>query len=219
MKSNPARITNKTKTMIDMKIKYGKLRLFTLPICFSILFSSVLFCKKDEQVVLETFQKGKKEYVSRNLEKAADFFQQVTEEDKDFLPGYIMLGKSHFFLGHLKESEETFQKGLSKFPGNSTIRFWLARIHMLQEGKLEEAKKELEFILETEESFFDAHYYLGKIYEKEGMLKEALIEYNRAKMIKIGFDKIHRDLGKLYEVAGLPEKAALEKSLLVEKAE
>lgn len=90
---------------------------------------------------------------------------------------------------------------------------------MLQEGKTKEAKQELEYILETEETFFDAHYYLAKIYEKEGMLKEALVEYNRAKMIKIGFDKIHRDLGKLYDVAGLHEKAALEKGLLIEKAE
>lgn len=208
MKNSSLRILNKSNTITRA------LKNFIAPACcISIILIQINSCKKDEHAILEIFQKGKKEYVSRNLDKAAEFFKQTLDEGKDFLPAYIMLGKSYFFLGRFEESEAILQKGLSKFPGNSTLHFWIARIHMLQEGKSTDAKRELESILETEESFFDAHYYLAKIYEKEGMLKEALLEYNRAKMIKIGFEKIHRDLGKLYEVAGLPEKAAIEKSL------
>ncbi|WP_078123761.1 tetratricopeptide repeat protein [Leptospira alexanderi] len=220
MKNNSERIADDLKIKSIMKLKKQAYQNSILFLIVSIsLIVTLNACGKDEQSKLETFQKGKKEYTSRNLEKAAEFFRQVVSEDKEFLPAQIMLGKSLFFLGKMEESEEVFQKGLTRFPGNSTIRFWIARIHMLQEGKTNEAKQELEYILETEETFFDAHYYLAKIYEKEGMLKEALIEYNRAKMIKIGFDKIHRDLGKLYDVAGLHEKAALEKGLLLEKAE
>ncbi|WP_010413798.1 tetratricopeptide repeat protein [Leptospira inadai] len=173
-------------------------------------------CKADEATVLQLFQEGKKAYINRELQKSSEFFTNVIDTDSSFLPAYIMLGKTFYFQGKMRESETILSKGLDRFPGNATLRFWRARVYLAEGGKNELAKRELEAVLESDENQFEAHYYLAKILESEGKIREALLEYNRAKYIKIGFDKIHRDLGKLYEEVGLPEKAAIERNSLAE---
>lgn len=187
----------------------NKMSRYVVFILLSLILFSFLHCNSSEEAT-ELFSNGKLEYSKKNLGKAIELFEESIGKDSNFLPGYIMLGKSHYFNGDFEKAEKIFTKSVEKFPGNSTSRFWLARIYLLDDTKLHEAKNQLDLILQGDDAYFEAHYYLGKLYEKEGKIKEALIEYNKAKLIKQGFEKIHRDLGKLYEKAGFKERAEVE---------
>jgi len=183
----------------------------------SVLFFVFFGCNSNEQA-LEVFSQGKLEYAKKNLVGAAELFEESISHDSDFLPAYIMLGKSYYFNGEFEKAEKTFKKSIEKFPGNSTSRFWLGRIYLLDDSKLADAKNEFNMILQGDDTYFEAHYYLAKLYEKEGKIKEALLEYNKAKLIKQGFEKIHRDLGKLYERSGFKDRAEEELSQITKRS-
>lgn len=192
----------------------GNYKLLKIPVLLCFLF--ILKCGSKEKAI-ELFTQGKLEYSKKNLKGASDFFEQSLKQDSGFLPGYIMLGKTYYFNGEFEKAEKTFKTSISKFPGNSASRFWLARIYLLDDTKIAEAKNELDLILQGDDTYFEAHYYLAKLYEKEGKVKEALLEYNKAKLIKHGFEKIHRDLGKLYERSGFKDRADDEFSQIVKR--
>jgi len=173
---------------------------------FALLVGHIFGCGSPEEA-LELFQKGKKEYLKKNLNKAELLFKQTLEKDSRLLSAHIMLGKTYFYMKKYGEAEKAFARGIEKFPGNSAVHYWLARIYLLDSKKSSQAKSLLMKTILLNEYNFHAHHLLAKMYEREGKIKEALIEYNRAKLIKKGFDQIHRDLGQLYKQAGFPRRA------------
>lgn len=195
--------------MIKEDIKFNKYNL-SISIFLLIFTFSLFGCKnRSPEQALENYSKGKLEYEKRKLAEAATFFESAIDFDSNLLPGYIMLGKTHYFNGDFKKSEEILMKGLTKFPGNATCHFWLARIFIANDED-DKALAHLNSILEADDTYFEANYYLAKLLEKQGKVKDALIQYNRAKFIKYGFDKIHRDLSSLYLKAGFKERAERE---------
>lgn len=175
-------------------------------------------CKNRDQG-MEHLKKGNAHYAAQKLEEAIKEYDESLAKDSTLFPARLMKGKAYFFLGKKDEAQRTFEQAAKDFPGSPACHYWLGRIYLLDETKLKEAESNLRIATEYDDSQFNAHYYLGKIYEKQGKVREALVEYNRARLIKSGFDKIHRELGNLYQKAGLQDRAREEFAQLPQGAE
>lgn len=177
---------------------------------FAILAVWAVCCGGNSEQALELYTQGKKAYAERKLDAAAQLFTQAIAADGDFVPGRIMLGKTHFYAGEFEKAEAVLKDLAADHPGNATAHFWLGRLYLTMEGRVADAQRHLQQTVQLDENHFNAHFYLAKTYEQQNKVKEALIEYNRATVIKRDFDKIHRALADLYRRSGFPERAVRE---------
>ena len=177
---------------------------------FAILALFTANCGGDSERALELYTQAKEAYAKRDLESATTLFTQAVEADANFVPGHIMLGKTHFYAGELTKAEEVLTGLIDKHPGNATAHYWLGRLYLTMEGRAADARVHLQKTIQLDENHFNAHFYLAKTYELEDNVKDALIQYNRATVIKRDFDKIHRALADLYRRSGFPDRAARE---------
>lgn len=149
-------------------------------------------CKNRDEA-MDHLKKGNAHYTAQKLEEAIKEYDQSLSRDSTLFPARLMKGKAYFFLGKKDQAQSTFEDAVKDFPGNPACHYWLGRIYLLDDSRLKDAEANLRLATEYDDSQFNAHYYLAKIYEKQGKVREALVEYNRARLIKSGFDKIHRD--------------------------
>jgi len=168
---------------------------------------------------MDHLKKGNAHYTAQKLEEAIQEYDQSLSRDSTLFPARLMKGKAYFFLGKKELAQTTFEDAVKDFPGNPACHYWLGRIYLMDDARLKDAETNLRLATEYDDSQFNAHYYLAKIYEKQGKVREALVEYNRARLIKTGFDKIHRELGNLYLKAGLQDRAREEFAQVPQGAE
>ncbi len=195
---------------MDLEVNNKRIRLFMLACLLGASASTSTCARGDSAKSLEHFRKGKLAYGQRKLALAAGEFAKAAEADGTLLAARIMRGKAEFYQGKFKEAAGTFEGVHDDFPGNAAAHYWLGRTYLQIAGKNKEARKHLLKAVSFNDSYFNAHYYLGVLYERDGKIKEALIEYRRATLIKKDFDRIHRRLAGLYKRAGFPERAAAE---------
>ncbi|MFH1578134.1 MAG: tetratricopeptide repeat protein [Candidatus Omnitrophota bacterium] len=77
------------------------------------------------------------------------------------------------------EYELALEGALAVYPQNIRIHKSLGQVY-LQQNRLSDAEKTYRFILDVAPSDFEAHFYLGNIYELQGRRPEAIDEFKAA---------------------------------------
>jgi chemotaxis protein methyltransferase CheR len=105
--------------------------------------------------------------------------RRLTDDHPEDLAALLTLGNVHALMSNPDEARECFSRALRAEPLCVEARIYLG-IATLQEGKLEEAKNELQKALFLEPTLSLAHYLLAQVQEHKGDLEGARRSYRNA---------------------------------------
>ncbi len=133
----------------------------------------------------ELFVKAKNEYYSGNLLKSREIYHSILQNDKNnvkAIQNLIIINKE---LGESEIVVNYYRKLLALEQDNINYKYNYG-IALYQSGDLKESKEILNNIIDKHKSailanyeFSIIHYYLGKIFFKNGDFTEALKHYNK----------------------------------------
>jgi tetratricopeptide (TPR) repeat protein len=158
----------------------------------------------------ELFQKAKVKYLEKNLNASIDLFKQVTDKNKRFSNGYLMLGKAYFFNNQTDEAKKTWEKGLKINPDHINTIVWLGILYSYNEATMNKAHDLLNRALELDSMNLPANYNLGKIYFNKKDYKKAFFYFNNALENEFSLSDIHINLAKMYMELDLKDQAVIE---------
>ncbi len=105
--------------------------------------------------------------------------RRLTADHPQDLAALLTLGNVHALMGNGDEARDCFSKALRAEPLCVEARIYLG-LAMLQEGRLEEARSELQKALFLEPTLSLGHYLLAQVHEKRGDKDAALRCYRNA---------------------------------------
>jgi tetratricopeptide (TPR) repeat protein len=113
-----------------------------------------------------------------DLEKAKDWFQQVTSSAPDWVEGHIWLASASEELKDHDQAIKSYQRAIQCDPKDPRPRISLGRL-LTQEGQLREAIAELQKGIELKPHYAeaDARLMLAEAYEKANEIPRALEQW------------------------------------------
>jgi chemotaxis protein methyltransferase CheR len=105
--------------------------------------------------------------------------RRLTDDHPDDLAALLTLGNVHALMGNADESRECFSRALKAEPLCVEARIYLG-LAMLQEGKLSDARAELQKALFLEPTLSLGHYLLAQVHEQQGDREAARRSYRNA---------------------------------------
>ena len=105
--------------------------------------------------------------------------RRLTDDHPEDLAALLTLGNVHALMGNSDEARDCFSRALKAEPLCVEARIYLG-LATLQEGKLEEAKSELQKALFLEPTLALGHYLLAQVHEKRGDRESARRSYRNA---------------------------------------
>jgi tetratricopeptide (TPR) repeat protein len=137
----------------------------------------------EEAVVIEapeprivTYTEAEKAYFDRSYDEAADLFGIYTANHPANAWGFYMLGLSEWKAGDTAAAEEAFTYALEIKPDHAKSLINLGRV-LLEQGRQDEAKLQIELALAANPSSTSANRVLGRIQHNQGQLDEAAASY------------------------------------------
>ena len=161
-----------------------------------------------------------------DLERARMLFEQVTQRNGGYAPGWAGLGIVHLQytrhgLGgqmHLIEARRAFDKALSLDPGS--VEANLYRVYMLlSRGEKESARHGIEHLLQTAGNDWNVHQVAGQTLRLDGLYEEALDQFNLAlRLNPSNAAVVYNHRARVYQYQNQLELAAdeIEKGLTLE---
>ncbi len=161
-----------------------------------------------------------------DLERARTLFEQVTQRNSGYAPGWAGLGIAHLQytrhgLGgqmHLIEARRAFDKALSLDPGS--VEANLYRVYMLlSRGEKESARHGIEHLLQTAGNDWNVHQVAGQTLRLDGLYEEALDQFNLAlRLNPSNAAVVYNHRARVYQYQNQLELAAdeIEKGLTLE---
>ena len=162
------------------------------------------------------------QWTQENWQKAAGYFQQAVELDRNFALAYVGLGDSYGAMGLSKPSQETYfkakeatLKALEIDPAFPEAHATLGMIKFFYERDVEGARESLLHALRLNPNSALIHDYYANFLSLSGNAEEAIREAQRAVELDPLTPYIVGDLGCSYYFARQPDKAieVLNKSL------
>lgn len=156
--------------------------------------------------VLETYTKGKEAYAKKDLETAAQRFEQVLDEQERFVNARVMLGKVRFFQGKIELANKLFDAAVTQVPQHIEALYYLSRIQLSKNDR-KGAISNLEKILEIDPVNARAHYTLGAIYAEMKNSQKALYHFTRALDEESMMARVRLEYARTLHKSGLTERA------------
>lgn len=158
------------------------------------------------------------------ISKAKQLITKALEFDPDLSEAHQHLGDIEWYLhglsreGWLAEERE-YRRAIELNPGSPQARLGYA-LHLLQEGKFQEAKIEIEKMLEIDPMFLGAQYFRGEIlfYAREYEEAEKQLEQFSV-MAPQAIDESNMGLGRIHLLQGRFDEAISELTKAVELSE
>lgn len=155
---------------------------------------------------LKLFQQGKEAFLKQELDPAAAFFAAAVQDSSGFVNGWVMLGKTRFFLKDVKGAEEALVKAVAIAPTHVEARYFLSRIRILRKD-MNGAIRDLLEILEVDPNNSRANYSLGSLYAQAGNLKASFRHFALALREETMLARIRLTWADTLLRAGLKERA------------
>ena len=163
----------------------------------------------NEAEIEKKYEEAIQLYNRNKPEEAREKLRSLLEEEDEYLPALIMLGKLDYYDHKSPQAEDAFDRALSIDDYSIDALFWRARARMTQEDaeKQSEALSDLKLILERDSSHQEAWYAMGLLHERNGRMDQAIAAYRTALLQSTRTGLVHLQLGNVYEKAGLHEQA------------
>ena len=155
---------------------------------------------------LGLFQKGKAAYLKRDLKSAKIFFENALKEETGFVNAQVMLGKTLFFMGKVKQAGEHLGKAIKAAIFHVEALYYMARIALLAK-KPANAAAYLEKILEVDPVNARANFALGSIHADKKNYKKAFFHYNAALAEESMLARVRYSYAARLAAAGLKNRA------------
>ncbi len=130
-----------------------------------------------------TYAMAEKAFFERRYEEAADMFNIYTDEHPANAWGFYMLGLSEWKAGDNGAAEEAFVFALEIKPDHTKSLINFGRV-LLEQGREDEAKAQIELALAANPGSTAATRVLGRIQHNQGLLEEAAASYLTVLRIK-----------------------------------
>lgn len=131
-------------------------------------------------------------------------FGQAEKELEAATTLYPANHQAAYALGQVYADQKKWEKAIDAFSlavkynnADAMYRYKLGQA-FFESDKLEPSKKEFDKALSMNKRLFKAHWYNGRILEKQGQLKQAAQAWTESCRLNPGFGKPFIDLGKLY---------------------
>ena len=151
------------------------------------------------------------DYYDRRYDRAVVKLKRVVELDPGSARAWDNLGLSYDMMGQNAEAQQAFDKAVElnrKLPSPSAWPPMNYGSLLLRMQKLPEAESNLRESLRLDPRFAQAHYYLGKVFERSGKDAEAIREFQAAARLAPSMADPEYALGQLYQRLGRPEEAS-----------
>ncbi|MBC7909656.1 MAG: tetratricopeptide repeat protein [Pyrinomonadaceae bacterium] len=135
----------------------------------------------------ETRARGIEMYKRGDIEGAIKTLRAAVKQDKEDAEGWYYLGRSHAAANKIKDARQAFEKAVTLRPNFTDARAALAYM-LLLEKKDDEAVREAEIVLKTDERQAEAHYVLGEARLTDDKGQFALAEAEKALAVNPDFD-------------------------------
>ena len=123
-----------------------------------------------------TYAMAEKAYFDRNYDEAVEMFAVYTEEHSANAWGFYMLGLSEWKAGDNEAAEEAFASALEIKPDHTKSLINYGRV-LLEQGREDEAKAQIELALAANPGSTAATRVLGRIQYNQGLLEESAASY------------------------------------------
>ena len=123
-----------------------------------------------------TYAMAEKAYFERRYEEAGDMFGIYTDEHPANAWGFYMLGLSEWKAGDNDAAAEAFAFALEIKPDHTKSLINYGRV-LLEQGRVAEAKAQIELALAVDPGSTAASRVLGRIQHNQGLLEEAAASY------------------------------------------
>lgn len=164
-------------------------------------------CSGDRSAALTDYNKGKAAYATKKLQLAKTYFQKAVDQDSSFINGWVMLGKTAFFLKDYNNAKKHFDHAIDLAKYHAEANYYLFRISLLKRTDTKYSIKYLQNILEVDPSDARAHYSLAETYKKMGNIKKALYHYNSALQDEVMLARVRYSYANTLLQAGLKDRA------------
>ena len=157
------------------------------------------------------------------LELAIKYYETeplVSDQETPFIEAHTLLALIYSLQGKLDEAtseyETALRGALAIDPQNIRIHKSLAQVY-LRRNELADAEKTYLFIINLAPSDFEAHFFLGTVYEEQGKRYEAIEAFKTALKYNSEYPDALNSLGYLYaeELINLEEAEAMIKKALI----
>ncbi|MFQ5862885.1 MAG: tetratricopeptide repeat protein [Candidatus Brocadiales bacterium] len=141
----------------------------------------------------------------RNFPRARQCFNKVLELEPGFLPATRQLAKTSLALGNKEEAIAILTNNLKQDERDIPSRLLLARIH--EEKDINNAKKEVEKVIDIDKEYLPSYIVLGRIYISQQRYDKAIDTYKRALRLRPSMVSLHIGLGTAYHLTEDLERA------------
>lgn len=181
-------------------------RFGVLIFCLLMFVSCASNSSQDSPKTMALYNKAVVTYLGGNLPQAEKEFSAMVKSYPDYIPAYLMLGKTCFFQNRMSDARKWFLKARARHP-NVMSYVWLGKIDLLLKHP-EEALKNFNQALKLDESSPLTHFEMGKYYRMVKNYEKAIYHLNYAISYEGMYTEMREELMALYREIGLPEKAA-----------
>lgn len=138
----------------------------------------------------------------REFDEAISCFNKALRRDKNNFMAHYRLGLIYIRNDQKNEGIESLKRAITIDPEDIEPLLKLGEVYLREEKTLNEAEKYLKMALAIDDYLPDAHFALGRVYEKKGYDERALEQYKMGMRMKMS-NKIKLlglfNMGCLYE--------------------
>ena len=121
----------------------------------------------------------------REFDEAISCFKKALRRDKNNFDAHYRLGLIYIRNDQKNEGIESLKRALALDPDDIDVLLKLGEVYLRDERTLNEAEQYLKMALEKNDYLPDAHFALGRVYEKKGYDDFAIEQYKIGMKMKM----------------------------------
>jgi len=174
-----------------------------------VILTAIFACTSKETKIAQYMQNGDKFFAEEKYKEAIIEYKNVIQLNRANAAAFRQLGFSFFKLGDYPNALQVLMKAKEFDPDNLEIRFKATHVLIIA-GKISDARKEIDFILEKEPQNLQALSYLADISSKPEDIEDVLGRLENLEVNPQDRQKLFMTLGQLYTRKGDLSKAESE---------
>ncbi|MCB1196111.1 tetratricopeptide repeat protein [bacterium] len=141
-----------------------------------------------------------------DIKEAEILFGGILEEDNDFSPAYVWLGKMRLMEQKFDEALFLLRKAIKINPDDYVAHVTLARITM-ELGQFTEAEKLAKETIELNKTYWEGHHALALIYLNMDRFSESIERFKEVIVLRPNEIDPLADLANAYQIKGMYDEA------------